>query len=675
MFSWCVLPLFVAAGVTHVWVESPVRPVETAASRPPSAQETGRIYAARGERESFQLWVRAGRRGLEGLEIEVEGIDGVIPAPRVLQFGIIEESGGAGRAIADPLLPPVPRNLERGETSGYWLTYAIPRDARPGVHNTRINIRSEDGRRRSVPVRVEIFDFELPETPSLRSLFPLDRRVIERAYGLDPQDLEQWRPVYDALAESRISFSVWDGGGLVQPRARQGLIAGSGGDPARPDLEAFKDHLEYAVRQCGMSAIDIGGFGSLMRVFPARPGTPPPDPLQLALHDLMLLIQVLGWEDRVLAKPLPAGILGSDEAEALRHMGELHPGVPRLVAGTPRPGFEGAAELWALPFEDKEEALTERLRAGEGIQQLRQPRAEIVATASAPGANPRAAFDGSVFSVWRSGFTPNRNRPARLDFQFEAPVDIKEIVIYWAPEADSADIAVFTAFPGGALNTSTTRWDHELIPGPRDRVRSTGVLRYEKRSEALRLEFRNSVHGGAIGVAEIVIAGAAEPAETLAHPVEPWLLLVGDAFPGLGAARPPAEARFVPWACWSAGSAGFLAPNLNAWPAAWRPGGEDGRYRIRALDDAPLVYPGSEGLLPSLRLEALRDGLEDYEYLAALAALAREGEINDPELRAALARGTMGPQPAAESLEPVLDRIQEVRVKIGREITRRQRSR
>ncbi len=45
-----------------------------------------------------------------------------------------------------------------------------------------------------------------------------------------------------------------------------------------------------------------------------------------------------------------------------------------------------------------------------------------------------------------------------------------------------------------------------------------------------------------------------------------------------------------------------------------------------------LVYPGRNGeLLPSLRLENLRDGLEDYEYLVLLKKLAAKLPENDPD--------------------------------------------
>lgn len=60
-----------------------------------------------------------------------------------------------------------------------------------------------------------------------------------------------------------------------------------------------------------------------------------------------------------------------------------------------------------------------------------------------------------------------------------------------------------------------------------------------------------------------------------------------------------------------------------------------------------LVYPGKEGQLnPSLRLENLRDGLEDHEYFCALrAAVARLAATDTPEAKALL--------PQAQALQKV----------------------
>jgi hypothetical protein len=52
--------------------------------------------------------------------------------------------------------------------------------------------------------------------------------------------------------------------------------------------------------------------------------------------------------------------------------------------------------------------------------------------------------------------------------------------------------------------------------------------------------------------------------------------------------------------------------------------GEGGR-KVVFNGEGSLVYPGRaagyDGIAPSLRLKALRDGIEDYEYLAILARL------------------------------------------------------
>lgn len=45
---------------------------------------------------------------------------------------------------------------------------------------------------------------------------------------------------------------------------------------------------------------------------------------------------------------------------------------------------------------------------------------------------------------------------------------------------------------------------------------------------------------------------------------------------------------------------------------------------FRSNGDGTLVYPGPDGLLPSIRLKFLRDGIEDYEYLAMLGRVAAE---------------------------------------------------
>lgn len=110
-------------------------------------------------------------------------------------------------------------------------------------------------------------------------------------------------------------------------------------------------------------------------------------------------------------------------------------------------------------------------------------------------------------------------------------------------------------------------------------------------------------------------------------PVTPSLLL--DA--------PVTDSRIQPWMAWKLRASGLLYFGINKWT---KPGGmrdpyvdfNTGKtYKGRPFnDDGMLVYPGYyparglyvEGAAPvsSLRMEAMRDGLEDYEYLTQIAA-------------------------------------------------------
>jgi len=102
--------------------------------------------------------------------------------------------------------------------------------------------------------------------------------------------------------------------------------------------------------------------------------------------------------------------------------------------------------------------------------------------------------------------------------------------------------------------------------------------------------------------------------------------------PNLFIEYPLLDARILPMFCWKYGAAGFeyWSPNSwgpnwrkkppNQWPATrWNPN-TFGRYN----GDGYLLYPGPDGVpYPSIRLKALRDGLEDYESLWLLRRLVR----------------------------------------------------
>lgn len=106
---------------------------------------------------------------------------------------------------------------------------------------------------------------------------------------------------------------------------------------------------------------------------------------------------------------------------------------------------------------------------------------------------------------------------------------------------------------------------------------------------------------------------------------ELWLYVAGPTrpFPTIILDSPSLDTRVLPWICRGTGAAGLLYWCVNYWHLAdpWR----DPMTWPDQNGNGSLYYPGPGGPVGSIRLEALRDGMEDYEYLrmAAEAGWAR----------------------------------------------------
>ena len=98
--------------------------------------------------------------------------------------------------------------------------------------------------------------------------------------------------------------------------------------------------------------------------------------------------------------------------------------------------------------------------------------------------------------------------------------------------------------------------------------------------------------------------------------------------------------RIIPWMAWNLQVDGFLVYSLSHVSEKEREKPQDQRYPAnewaagRMRGNGTMVYPGPDlALLPSMRLAALRDGMEDYEYFVILRkSLARLGADAPAEL-------------------------------------------
>jgi hypothetical protein len=98
-------------------------------------------------------------------------------------------------------------------------------------------------------------------------------------------------------------------------------------------------------------------------------------------------------------------------------------------------------------------------------------------------------------------------------------------------------------------------------------------------------------------------------------------------FPTIILDSPSLETRVLPWICWRNNVQGFLYWCVNYWHLSnpW----DDPMTWPEQNGNGSLFYPGAEGPVDSIRLEVLRDGFEDYEYLRTLSEIGGDPALEE----------------------------------------------
>lgn len=111
----------------------------------------------------------------------------------------------------DPLTPVAEIDLPANTTQPYFLEVEVPADAKPGAHTGNIEIH-DSNEVSFVSVELNVRDFELPATPSLRTAFGMDASLFvpfEKVPKEGPEFQRMNAKYYDILLDHRISpFSL-----------------------------------------------------------------------------------------------------------------------------------------------------------------------------------------------------------------------------------------------------------------------------------------------------------------------------------------------------------------------------------------------------------------------------------------------------------------------------------
>ena len=152
-----------------------------------------------------------------------------------------------------------------------------------------------------------------------------------------------------------------------------------------------------------------------------------------------------------------------------------------------------------------------------------------------------------------------------------------------------------------------------------------------------------------------------------------WYVCCGPTYPYANFASieyPFVEGRLLAWMTYRYRADGLLYWHVNLWPdapplktgdaflTAWR-----AEISWGMTGDGQLLYPGEEGPMPSIRLANIRDGIEDYEWLALLEQKTNRTEAES--VASELVRGMTDFERSPEALRNVraqlADRLERLR--------------
>lgn len=639
----------VLLGAASLWGEPPLTVVQAGSVPPPEHAAAMRLYAARGEHESFQLCLRPGGADWTNVVVAGESLGPGIGPPRIQRVGYVSvaDESGAVRSIPDPLFDAAPADLAAGETAVYWITYAVHGDCAPGAYSGRVTVRADGEPKRDFPVTIDVFDFQIPGTPTVAAAFRLDTGRIAERYGLRYDEPLSWKPVYDAVSDFRIAFGIHD--------------------QDMPD-EAFREHLAYAVSRNRSSVIDLTPRPSGLGRFPAPDIPTAQDPLQTYFLEMSRWLSEKGWQDRAYFQP--ATEFSADGWQGIRaayfRARRADKRIALVMEGAIHPYFERYVDIWA-PGLDVYQPNAHRALA-EGLSLAVRQGAEAAAVAaSSTGVQPggiatRAedAYDGSAFSEWWSG---GGLAEESLRISLVEPVVTRSVRIGWVPGREASDIVVRTSFDGRVFSRAKVSWSHRPGVHVYDRSISDGAFVTDKRLLAVEFLFKRPRSAGPIAVAEIELAPPLGEAVDRPSPARVWMRQPSEGFPDLRAGGPRIAPRLFAWIAWGHRADGLAGGSLNPWPEAWNDGAE--HFELGAPYSG-WTYPGGEGIAPSIRMHLLRDGLEDYEYCRLADALVAGGARPPDTVAGAIAPRYFTAAPDPEIVTRYTAEIPVRRIALGR---------
>lgn len=212
----------------------------------PVARRSGRtvkLTTAQNEYESFIVVVNP-KQELRNLKVEVGGMPSDIGVTvRKTEYVNVfynSDSFGFPGQWPDPLpLYDAPASAPAGENTSFWITLKTPAGHGSGSYSGNVTLSAEGGWKVSIPVSVKVRDFSLPQRPSVNADMGLWFWEVEKYENLKTEEQKQTSydnymqafkdyriqvrdPFYRTPIRYIISPTTWSGGYYDSSRVKEG---------------------------------------------------------------------------------------------------------------------------------------------------------------------------------------------------------------------------------------------------------------------------------------------------------------------------------------------------------------------------------------------------------------------------------------------------------------------
>lgn len=188
----------------------------TKVSRTVAPERINRVIdmsAARNEYESAQIVIRAGSEPLQQVKVTISDLIGPAGARiRARNVGLYRVAYVSlpiqSKEQPDPLPPLTVFDVPKDTNQPVWITVYVPKRQPAGEYTGEVRISSANATTTRVPVKLTVWNFELPDKPSTRSAFGLAYECIAKAHGVDPKSIayrELCKRYYEMMVQHRLS--------------------------------------------------------------------------------------------------------------------------------------------------------------------------------------------------------------------------------------------------------------------------------------------------------------------------------------------------------------------------------------------------------------------------------------------------------------------------------------